>query len=96
MMKIQIDTPNYVYAHIKEGSEDRCDGNIVMCAIREGTPLKEETKETNIERNLLKELMSNADKMHAFVRLESSMRNFIDVMEDVKLKIDIITKKGAE
>lgn len=91
MMKIEIEIPNYVYSHIQSGSEDRCDADIVMCAIRDGAPLPKE--ETNIERNLLKKLMSNRDKMHAFVRLESSMHNFIDVMGDVKLKIDISTKK---
>lgn len=49
-----------------------------------------------MKRNLLKELMSDANKMHAYVRLESAMKNFIEVMGDIKIYIDIQTKKDGD
>lgn len=47
-----------------------------------------------LERNLFKEIMTNADKMCAFVQLQRGIHNFIEVMEGIDIHVDIQTKEG--
>lgn len=58
---------------------------------------QEETGYTHqkVERNIFKEIMLNADKMCAFVQLQRGIHNFIEVMKDIDIQVDIQTKKGG-
>ena len=50
----------------------------------------------NLDRNLFKEIMTNADKMCAFVQLQRGIHNFIEVMKDIDIKVDVQTKKEGD
>lgn len=47
-----------------------------------------------LDRDLFKEIMTKADKMCAFVQLQRGIHNFIEVMEDIDIQVDIQTKRG--
>lgn len=46
-----------------------------------------------VDRPLYKEIMTDAEKMRAFVQLQSSIKNFIAIVGDIDMKVDIQTKK---
>jgi len=48
----------------------------------------------NLDCDLFKEIMTNADKMCAFVQLQRGICDFIKVMEDIDINVDVQTKKG--
>lgn len=49
-----------------------------------------------VERDVLKELMTDPDKCRLFVQLQKSIHNFIFIMGDIDIQIDIQTKKGSD
>lgn len=49
-----------------------------------------------LDRNLFKEIMSNADKMCAFVQMQRGIHNFIEVMDDIDIQVDVQSRRGVE
>jgi len=50
----------------------------------------------NLDRDLFKEIMTNDDKMCAFVQLQRGIHNFIEVMKDIDIKVDVQTKRECD
>lgn len=50
----------------------------------------------NLDRDLFKEIMTNADKMCAFVQLQRGIHNFIEVMKDIDIQVDVQTKRECD
>lgn len=49
-----------------------------------------------LDRNLFKEIMSNADKMCAFVQMQRGIHDFIEVMEDIDIKVDVQSRREID
>lgn len=49
-----------------------------------------------LNRNLFKEIMSNADKMCAFVQMQRGIHNFIEVMKDIDIKVDVQSRRESD
>lgn len=47
----------------------------------------------NVDRELFKEIMTNAEKMRAFVHLQSAITNFIAIIGDIDIQVDLQPKK---
>lgn len=48
----------------------------------------------NVDRELFKEIMTDAEKMRAFVHLQSAITNFIAIIGDIDIQIDLQPKGG--
>lgn len=50
----------------------------------------------SVERNIQYEILEDINKARAFVRLTKSIQNFILVMGDIDIHLDIKTKKEGD
>lgn len=46
-----------------------------------------------VDREIFKEIMTDAEKMRAFVHLQSAITNFIAIIGDIDIQIDLQPKK---
>lgn len=49
-----------------------------------------------VDRELFKEILTDAEKMRAFVHLQSSITNFIAIVGDIDIQVDLQPKRRSK